>query len=102
MQMYLYGFALSNSEMLLATFSFVLLCGAVIGGVKVILHDPLDDLLPRGRSCEEDMLFRRFADGEIDDDEYRHHREALRGSPGGKTPCGTGAGKVEQASGRRP
>ncbi|GGK87567.1 hypothetical protein Sme01_48970 [Sphaerisporangium melleum] len=77
-QMSLYGLVLDNSAIALAAFSFVLLCAAVAGGVKVMLHDPFEELLPRGRSREEDRLFRRFAEGEIDDDEYRRHRETLR------------------------
>lgn len=34
----------------------------------------------RPRTDEEERLFKRFARGDIDDDEYRRHREVLAGS----------------------
>ncbi|MFC4533394.1 hypothetical protein [Sphaerisporangium dianthi] len=99
MQMYLYGFALSNSELLLTGLGVVLFCATIIAGVKVVLHDPSSDMLPGALSYEEDALFRKFADGEIDDDEYRLHREALRGSPPSAAARGASA-RLEDASTR--
>ena len=66
-------------EAVLLALSCVLFWAAIIGIVRAVLHDPTPCHAAGTRTPEEYRLFRRFADGEIDDDEYRHDREALRG-----------------------
>jgi uncharacterized membrane protein len=85
MVIYLYGVELSGREALLLAVCCLLFWLVVIGGLRVILHDGSSGgRRHRGPRSPEDVLFQRFVDGEIDDDEYRHGREALRGTP---QPC---------------
>ncbi|GII34395.1 SHOCT domain-containing protein [Planotetraspora mira] len=75
--MYLYGIATGEEEALFLLLT-VLFWVAVVGGVGAALR-----FKARGRRARtpEDVLFQRFVAGEIDDDEYRHDREVLRGVP---------------------
>ncbi|GAA1264993.1 MULTISPECIES: SHOCT domain-containing protein [Planotetraspora] len=82
--MFLYGIAISEQEALFLIVS-VLFWVAIIGGVGAVLRTKVPVSGRGAGSREEDMLFRRFVDGEIDDDEYRFRREALRQIP---HPCG--------------
>jgi uncharacterized membrane protein len=78
MLMNLDSLSISGWEALLLVLSCVLFWGAIIGVVRAVLHDPFSCPSLKPCSPEEALLFRKFADGEIGDDEYRHHREALR------------------------
>jgi putative membrane protein len=56
-----------------------LLWATIVGSVVFAFRDRHAGAHGAPRSREEDQLFKKFARGEIDDDEYRTRREALRG-----------------------
>ncbi|MFC4585154.1 SHOCT domain-containing protein [Sphaerisporangium corydalis] len=86
--MYMFGLAMNGWEALLLTLSCVLVWATIIGGVRSVLQEAHSTSARAGTSPEEDLLFERFAHGEIGDDEYRYHREALRGTPHAcEQPC---------------
>jgi putative membrane protein len=61
---------------LLGLFVFVLLIGLVVAGVVLLVRHFSSQT--RSRSAEQ-LLDERLATGEIDEDEYRRRRDALRG-----------------------
>lgn len=56
------------------------------GGVMLVRH-----LSGGSAGSAERVLSRRFAAGEIDEDEYRHRLEALRSGTGERMPWSSGA-----------
>jgi uncharacterized membrane protein len=78
--MHLYAYAVNDWKAPFAAFD-ILFTVLMFGGVGALLRRPY----PRGSSCggvpcssEEKLLFEKFANGKIDDDEYRRRRETLR------------------------
>lgn len=66
------------TEVVFWVFGVVLFWASIVGAVAV-LCDTSPSAYSTTRSSEEELLFESFARGEIDDEEYRHHRQALRG-----------------------
>ncbi|GII52347.1 hypothetical protein Pth03_07360 [Planotetraspora thailandica] len=81
--MFLYGIAISEQEALFLIIS-VAFWIALIGGVGAVSRTKVSGFSRDVNNPEEDLLFKSFVDGEIDDDEYRFRREALRRVP---HPC---------------
>ncbi|MFC7642312.1 hypothetical protein ACFQX6_16175 [Streptosporangium lutulentum] len=118
--MYVHLYDINGWKALFVAFD-VLFAVLMLGGVSVLIHHSYPNgPHGSGRSSEEKRLFRRFANGEIDDDEYRRCRETIRasyreaaGSPGisgnragSQSPSMTesvfGCGGVAVRSSRRP
>ncbi|GII51973.1 hypothetical protein Pth03_03620 [Planotetraspora thailandica] len=72
--MHLCEFASSEGVILLAVVSWVAFFG-VLGAML------WSKVRARRSRTPQEVLFRRFAAGEIDDDEFRRHMEALRAEP---------------------
>jgi putative membrane protein len=76
--LHLYSSDMTGWKEVLLVFTGVILWVMIVGGVLAEFRDSRPTPGWGRRSLEEDLLFERFARGEIDDDEYRHHRERLR------------------------
>jgi putative membrane protein len=55
-----------------------LIVAAVVALVRHYSAPPAQSAMPAAPSSAEEVLAQRFARGEIDEDEYRHRRDALR------------------------
>ncbi len=60
--------------------------GLLIWALAALLGDRLGGQLGRGPEKPEELLARRFAAGEIDEDEYRARLETLRATRSVHTP----------------
>lgn len=78
--MYVHPYDINDLKALFVAFD-VLFTVLMFGGVGALLRHSYSNG-PHGvrRSSEENLLFKKFANGKIDDDEYRRRREALRNS----------------------
>jgi hypothetical protein len=78
--MYVHTYDINDLKALFVAFD-VLFTVLMFGGVGALLRHSYPNG-PHGirRSSEENLLFKKFANGKIDDDEYRRRREALRNS----------------------
>jgi hypothetical protein len=74
----MYVDVINDWKALFAAFD-VLFTVLAFGGIGALLRLP-DPKGPHGgsRSSEENRLFKKFANGKIDDDEYRRCRETIR------------------------
>jgi hypothetical protein len=83
----MYADVINDWKGLFAAFD-VLFTVLAFGGIGALLRLPY----PKGphgasRSPEENRLFKKFANGEIDDDEYRRRRETIRISAAAARPA---------------
>ena len=85
---------------LVAGIVIALIVAAVVALVRHYSAPPAQSAMPAAPSSAEEVLAQRFARGEIDEDEYRHRRDALRGSCGTSAPSGWW--KRPPAPNRRP
>jgi putative membrane protein len=64
---------------LVAGIVIALIVVAVVALVRHFAARPAQSVTPTASSSAEELLAQRFARGEIDEDEYRRRRDALRG-----------------------